>query len=205
MPPDAAGERGDRRFLQVGVDRRLHRRAGRGSDSARIRAVPVSSATASSVPPGLPARRVLKACSRPLIPTGVPGGKPGARAPLVVVHRRLPTSPVTSIAELPRGGRGPRPAPSASGVPSGARIGARGASSIWPRGARPRAQAGEDEARVPGDAAVGEGQVELGFDWPKATVSSVDRHRDHGGPVARGVAGASRGRSSAGSPLLASR
>ena len=49
---------------------------GRGLAWASTRTeVPVSS-TASSEPPGLPARRVLKARSRPLIPTGVSGVKP---------------------------------------------------------------------------------------------------------------------------------
>jgi hypothetical protein len=49
---------------------------GRGSDWARIRESPPLFDWASSSPPGLPARRVLKALSTPLIPTGVPGGKP---------------------------------------------------------------------------------------------------------------------------------
>ena len=70
----------------------------------------------------------MKACSRPLMPTGVPGGKPCARERAPARQgSAVPTSPVTSIAELPSGvlasaQPGPRPA----GCPSRARIGARG-------------------------------------------------------------------------------
>ena len=127
---------------------------GFGSPLARIRAEPVSSETASSEPPGLPARRSLKACSRPLTPTGVSAEKPWRSSAGRSSSSAVPTSPVTSIAELPSGCSRASASPSASG------------RAVGGEDRRPRrqldlvlevlvaAQAGEDEARVPGDAAV---------------------------------------------------
>ena len=190
----APGQGGDRGFLQVGVDRRLHRRArprfGLGDGAAEL---PVSS-TASSLPPGLPARRVLKARSRPLIPTGVSAAKPWRASFATWLSVASPTSPVTSIAALPSG----------CSRSLGRAFGQRRAVGGEDR--RPRrqfdlafqvlafAQAREDEAGVPGDAAFGVGQLELVFEAAEGDGGDGDRHRDDGLAVALG---GRRGRSRA--------
>ena len=135
----------------------------RGSASARIRVEPPASLTASSEPPGLPARRALKACSRPLTPTGVSGGKPW----------RASASGVVFFGDADFAGDVDRRAAERVCAGFGRALGERRAVGGEDR--RPRrqldlvfevlaaAQAGEDEARVPGDAAFVEGQVELGL------------------------------------------
>ena len=105
--------RRSRRSARPGPRPRLPAVRGRSSSSpARrasacpwrgSRAEPPSSGTASSEPPGLPARRALKACSRPLTPTGVSAEKPCRASAGRSSSSAVPTSPVTSIAALPSG------------------------------------------------------------------------------------------------------
>jgi hypothetical protein len=74
---------------------------GRGSDLASTRSP--SGPEATSSPPGLPASRELKAFSRPLTPTGVPGGKPWRPSSASAAGSAGPITPVTSIEESPSG------------------------------------------------------------------------------------------------------
>ena len=120
----------------------------------------------------------MKARSRPLIPTGVSGGKPCAARFGSSSSGASPISPVTSIAAVPSGCSRSVAGPSASGVPSAARIGARGASSVSRFQLLAAAQAGEDEVGRPVDPAFRPGQVELVFDLAEGDGLDHQRHRD---------------------------
>ncbi len=143
------GQRRDRGFLQRRVDRRPHRGARLPASIRRARGRPsfrrirpdsaallpfdfVSAAgTASSLPPGLPARRRLKARSRPLIPTGVSGGKPWRGEARLVFFGGFADFPGdVDRGACPSGVRVRSPGLRRATVPSAARIDARGASSV---------------------------------------------------------------------------
>ncbi len=149
-----------------------------------MRAEPLSSSTASREPPGLPGKASVEglleaADARP----GVPIGKPCLASFGRSSSAASPISPVTSIAALPSGCSRSSAGPSASGVPSRARIAARGARSTRFSRCSPLSQAGEDQARVPGYAAIGVGHVELGADVAEGDRPGFDRYRHDRLPV----------------------
>ena len=143
-----------------------------GSDWARMRAELPEPATASSEPPGLPASRALNACSRPLTPTGVSGAKPWRARAGRSAASAIPTSPVTSIAALPRGCTRASAGPSASVEPSAARIGARGASAIWFSRCSPRCSPGKTRLGSQSIPPSAKGRSTSASTGPKATVSA---------------------------------
>ena len=126
----------------------------------------------------------MKARSSPLIPTGVPGGNPWPGQLLESPRGRpSPTSPVMSIAALPerRGARQRRALGQRGPVAGQDRRPLGEADPALELLAAP--QAGEDEARVPVDAAVGEGQGQLVGDPAEGDRPDLQRH-PHDGPVA---------------------
>ena len=115
-----------------------------GSVVASTRPPPISlssaALTASSWPPGRPARRSLKASSSPEIPVRVSGGKPAIASSRPCSGSGSPTSPTTARAAVltDRAAAGP----SASGVLSAARIGARGGARVRRLSSSPSSSAG---------------------------------------------------------------
>ena len=164
----AAGQRRDRGFLQRrGRSSSSPAPPASASDSARTRpSAPPLRSTASSLPPGLPARRALKA----LLEAADPDRgfrREALRAPAVGSSSSgaSPTSPVTSIAALPSGcsrssagafgqRRRRRRRGSAPAAPARSRL----------RGARRVRRPGKTRLGSQAIAAFGEGQVELVFE-----------------------------------------
>ena len=165
---DAAGppgQRRDRGFLQGGVDRRLHRRARlrrRFGQDAAGRLLAARRRDGEQ----LAARLAREAAVEGPLEAADPDRRfrrEAVRGQLrLVLFGRFADFAGDVDRRASRSGVRVRVAgPSASGVPSAARIGARGASSVSRFERLAAAQAGEDEVGSPVDAAFGPGQVEL--------------------------------------------
>ena len=150
----------------------------RGSTEASTRS------PARSSPPGVPVSSASNSRSRPVTPTGAPGGTPRRASSTARSGGAGPTRPAISDASAPSSDR--RASPSASGVPSRAWIVARG--GIVGAAGQPLAgpQAGVDEVAVPVDrravVALHHGQRDPALDRAEDPGAQRDRHDD--GPVA---------------------
>ena len=161
-PAVAAGQRRDRRALDVGVDRRadaLARAAARRLASTR--------APASSSPPGVPASWASNSRSRPVRPTGASVGHAARASSAARSGGAGPTRPAISEAAGSRSDE-PRRRPARSRCRRGrgssrARAGASARVSF-----SPGAQAREHEVRLPRDRRL-------------AVVVLADRERDASG------------------------
>ncbi len=142
---------------------------GVGSESARMR----SPGTARSWPPGVPASRESKACSRPLVPTSVPGGKPAARTASFWSPFGTPTSPAMSIADGPSGEVRATDGPFASAAPSAARISARSGARVRRSSCSSGPRPGKTRLGCQATAPSSTGTSTVSDTFPNAFVSAV--------------------------------